>query len=139
MTAEISACSYCGKKGHYARNCWRKRDDNNSKSTGSNDKQKDTESSNGETGSKDTAEQRWCSLHKTTTYDDAECYAQGAPRPSQNDGAHIATSAALGATKPPANDDDKPSLNFDDDFDKGFEFIGLLSDNGERGFHPNSE
>ncbi|CAN0464242.1 unnamed protein product, partial [Laminaria digitata] len=33
----------------------------------------------------------------------------------------------------------KPSLNSDDDFDKGFAFTGLLGDNGERGFHPNSD
>ena len=47
-------------------------DDNNSKSTGSNDK----------AGSKDTAEQKWCSVLKTTTHNDVKCYAQGAPRPS---------------------------------------------------------
>ena len=78
-------------------------------------------------GSKDTAEQKKCSVNKTTSHDDAECNAQGAPRPSENDSAHIASSAALlSASSPPANDDEKPSLNFHD-FDKGFAFSGLVA------------
>ena len=28
-----------------------------------------------------TDEQKWCSVHKTTSHDDAECNAQGARRP----------------------------------------------------------
>ena len=33
MTA-ASTCSHCGKQGHYARNCWKRKDDSGSKSTG---------------------------------------------------------------------------------------------------------
>ena len=82
-----------------------------------------------EKGSKDTAVQKkWCSVYKTTSHDDAECNAQGALRPSENDNTHIASSAAvLSASSPPANDDEKPSLNFDDEVDKGFAFSGLVA------------
>ena len=89
MTVKTSTCHNCGKKGHYARNC-KGKESNNSKSTGANDKQKNKESSQVKKGSNDTAEQKWCSVHKTTSHDDAECYRQGAPRPPENDNAHIA-------------------------------------------------
>ena len=56
----------------------------------------------------------------------------------RNDNAHIASSAAvLSASSPPANDDEKPSLNFDDDCDKEFAFSGLVAGSDGRGFHPN--
>ena len=72
-------------------------------------------------------------------HDDAESYAPGAPRPSRNDDDHIASSASvLSASSTPADDDEKPTLNFDDDFDKGFEFSGLvMAGDDARGFHPN--
>lgn len=100
--------------------------------------------SNGKAGSKDTTEQKWCSLHKTTTHDDAERYAQGAPRgrrwPSQNDGAHLTVSVVLCASTPLADDNNqKLGFNFDGDFDKGLSFTGLLASNGERGIHSNSD
>ena len=34
-----------------------------------------------------------------------------------------------------SNDDKKPSLNFDDGFEEGFAFTGLLAGSGNRGFH----
>ena len=42
MTA-ASICSLCGKQAHYARNCWKRKDDNDSKSTGAYNKQKNKE------------------------------------------------------------------------------------------------
>ena len=130
MTAETSTCYNCVKKGHYTRNCMHK-------STGAHGKPKNKEDSKMKSGSKDAAEQKLCCVHKTTSHDDAECYAQGASRPSENDNAHIASSAAvLSASSPPTNDDEKPSLNFDD-FDKGLAFSGLVAGSDVRGFHPN--
>ena len=50
MTA-ASTCKRSGKQGHYARNCWKRKDDNDDKSTGSHDKQKNKESSRGKAAS----------------------------------------------------------------------------------------
>ena len=72
MAAGTLTCSHCGKEGHVVRNCWKKKDANNSKSTGAHDKQKNNESSKVKPGSKDTAEQKWCAAHKTTSHGDAE-------------------------------------------------------------------
>lgn len=55
-------------------------------------------------------------------------YEKGAIRPPQNGGVHIA-SAVLSASSPPA----------DDDFDKGFTYIGLATGSRRRGFHPKSD
>ena len=81
------------------------------------------------------AEHKWCSAQKTASRDDTDCYKQGAPRPPQSGRAHTA-SAVQGATTRP-NDDEKPSPNFDDGFEEGFAFAGLLAGSGNRGFHPN--
>ena len=139
MTAETTRCSYCGKQGHYAHNCWKKKDDDNSKSTGFHDKQKSNDSSKVRAESKDTAEQKWCSVsvHKITPHSDEGCYKQGPPHPPQSGGAHIA-SALLGASTRPANDDETLSLNFGDGFDQGFAFTGLLAGSGRRSFHLHS-
>ena len=64
------------------------------------------------------------------------CYAQGAPRPKRG-GANL-DSAAMPASSPPTNDDDNaPSLNFDDDFVKGFACSALTtaSDGRTSGFN----
>ena len=91
MTVETLTCHNCGKKGHYTRNCKSKKDsNNNSKPTGAHDKRKNKESSKVKKRSNYTAEQKRCYVHKTTSHDDAECYRQGAPRPPENDNAHIA-------------------------------------------------
>ena len=62
ITREKLTCHACGKKGHYARNVKGKKESNNSRSIGANDKQMNKESSKIKTGSKDTAE-KWCSVH----------------------------------------------------------------------------
>ena len=91
-------------------------------------------------GSNDAAEKECCCVHKTTSHDDSECYAPGAPRPSENDNAHIASSAAvLSASSPPANDDEKLSLNFDDDFDKRFAFSWLVAGSSGTAIQANVE
>ena len=69
--------------------------------------------------------------------DDAEWYEQGTPCPSQNGSAHVASTAAVVSVSAPlAHDDEQPSLNVDNDFDKGFAFSRLLTHNIGRGFHP---
>ena len=76
MSLEKSTCHDCGKKGHYVRHCKGKKKSSNSTSTETNDKQVNKKSSNMKTGSRDTVVHKWCSVHKTTSHDDAECYAQ---------------------------------------------------------------
>ena len=80
--------------------------------------------------------QKRCSVYKSTSHSDEGCYGQGASRPPQSGGAFIAS--AMLSTDSPC-DDEKPSLNFDDDFNEGCEFTGLVNDSGERGFHRNSD
>ena len=89
MTLETSTCHKIGKKVNYPRNCKGTKESNSSKSTAAKDEQKKKESSKVKTGSKDTVELKWCLVHKTTSHDDAECHAQGTPRPLENDNAHI--------------------------------------------------
>ena len=74
-------------------------------------------------------------MHKTASHDDTECYKQGAPRPPQSGRAHTAPAVQGASTRP--NDDQKPSLKFDDCFEYGFAFTGLLPGSGKRVFHPN--
>ena len=130
-----SPYSHCGKQGHYACNFWKRKDDNDSKSTGAHNKQKKKESSDGKAAFNVGAEHKWCYVHKTASHDDTECYKQGAPRPPQSGRAHTASAVQGASTRP--NDDEKPSPNFDDGFEEGFAFAGLLAGNGNRGFHPN--
>ena len=137
MTA-ASTCNYCGKRGHYARNCWKRKDGNDSKSTGSHDTPKGNDSSKSNAISKDTAVQKLCSVHKTISHSDDECDKHGAPRPPQSGRAQTA-SALLGTSTCLSNDDEKMSLNFDDDLGEGFPFTGLLAGSRKSGFHPNSE
>ena len=133
MTAETSTCRNCGKVGHLVRNCRQKRNEaHNSTGGGAYDKKPKTKKYFGgkagsTAGSKGASGQKWCSVHKTTSHSDEGCYAQGAQRP-EHKGAHLAT-AVLSAGSPPVNDDENPSLNFDDDFDKGFAFSGLTTRN----------
>ena len=133
MTA-ASTYNHCGKQGHYARNCWKRKDDNESKSTGAYNKQKNKGYSNGKTASNVGAEHKWCSVHKTTSHKDTERYKQGAPHPPQRGRAHTASDVQGASTRP--KDDEKPSLNFDDGFEEGFAFTGLLAGSSNRGFHP---
>ena len=134
-----STCNHCGKQGHYARNCWKKKNGNDNKSTGSHDNQKIKESAMAKAASNVGAEYKWWSVHKTTSHDDQECYSQGAPRSPQSGRAHTA-SAVQGTNSRPSNDNEKPSLNFDDNVDEEFAFTGLRAGgSGKRGFHPNSD
>ena len=126
MTA-ASTCSHCGKQGHYARNCWKSKDDNDRKSTGAHNKQEHKESSNGKAASNVEVEHMWCSVH-TASHDDTECYKQGAPRPPQSERAHTASAVQDVSTRP--NDDEMSSINFDDGFEEGFAFAELIAATG---------
>ena len=99
-------CHNCGKSGHY-RNGYAVP----TKANGPARRKK-------KSGSGGSVGQNWCTVHKTTTHNDAECYAQGAPR-SQTNSTH--TAAVVGALTP-TDADNKPVTNFDDGFDKGFAF-----------------
>ena len=136
-----STCSHCGEQGRYARNCWKRKDDNDSKSTGAYNKQKNKESSNGKAASNVGAEHKWCSVHKTTSHDNTECYKQRAPCPPQSGRAYTVSAAQGASTRP--NEDEKPSLDLGDSFEERLTFTGLLAGSGNRGFHlggfhPNS-
>ena len=120
------------------RNYWKRKDDNDTKSTGSHDKQKNKESSRGKAAPNVEDEQRWCSVPKTTSTTTRNATPKERQRPPQSVRGHTA-SAVQGASSRPSNDDEKPSLKFDDDVDEGFAFTGLLAGSGKRGFHPNSD
>ena len=60
---------------------------------------------------------------------------QGSPRPPRSGSAHT-VSDVQGASTRPSDDDEKPSLNLNDDFKEVFAFTGLLDDSGKRGFTP---
>ena len=145
MTAETTTCNHCGQGGHLTRNFWKKRDEDNQSGSGGNhhdNKRKNKKSfgkkGGSKTGSKGAAGQKWCSVHKTTVHSDDKCYAQGAPRPKRG-GVNLA-SAVLTASSPPVNDDDNaPSLNFNDDFDKGCARSAVTTANGGRISGLNSE
>lgn len=61
--------------------------------------------------------QKWCSVHKSTTHDDVDCYQQGAPRPQKGS---AFTTTMFSAHTFLADDDEKPVFNFNDNFDDGF-------------------
>ena len=76
---------------------------------------------------------KWCSVHRTTTHRNEECYSQGAMRPTKNASVSLACTNCRHCTsadsKEPAVDNtepshsDKPVINFagsSDDFDGGF-------------------
>ena len=65
---------------------------------------------------KDTTK-KGCSLHTTTSHNDADCFKQGAARPKEG-GMFSAT--ALGARSLHSESDEKPAINLDHDFDGGF-------------------
>ena len=58
-------------------------------------------------------------MNKTTTHNDAECYAQGTRR-SQPSSTHM--EVVVGAQTRSDDTEDKPVVNFDDGFDQGFTF-----------------
>ena len=76
---------------------------------------------------------KWCSVHRTTTHRNEECYSQGATRPTKNASVSLAYTNCRHCTsadsKEPTVDNtepshsDKPVINFagsSDDFDGGF-------------------
>ena len=76
---------------------------------------------------------KWCSVHRTTTHRNEECYSQGATRPTKNASVSLACTNCRHCTsadsKEPTVDNtepshsDKPVINFagsSDDFDGGF-------------------
>ena len=76
---------------------------------------------------------KWCSVHRTTTHRNEECYSQGAARPTKNASVSLACTNCRHCTsadsKEPNNTEpshsDKPVINFagsSDDFDGGFMF-----------------
>ncbi|CAN0529257.1 unnamed protein product, partial [Scytosiphon promiscuus] len=83
-----SICHDCDKAGHYRSGVPAKRHGKINKPAGRKKR----------SGSGGSAGQKWCSTHKSTTHNDAECYAQGAPRP-QVSSAH--TAAVMGAQTRP--------------------------------------
>ena len=103
----VIICHNSGKPGHYRSGCAVP-----TKVNGNSNKPARRKKKSGSGGS---AGQKWCTVHKTTTHKDAECYAQGAPR-SQACSTH--TAAVVGALTR-TDTADKPVINFDD-FDKGF-------------------
>lgn len=57
-------------------------------------------------------------LHRMTTHSDANCHAQGAPRTQTSS----RTAAAVGVHTLTDDTENKPVVDFDHDFDKGFTF-----------------
>ena len=105
----VIICHNCGKPGHYKSGY--------AVPTKANGNSNQPARRRKKSGSGGSAGQKWCTVLKTTTHNDTECYAQGAPR-SQTSSTH--TTAVVGALTR-TDTDDKPVINFDD-FDKGFEF-----------------
>ena len=104
-------CHNCGKAGHYRSGC--------AVPASTNGKSNKTIGQKKKFGSRGSAGQKWCAVHRTTTHNDTECYAQGAPR-SQTSSTHT---AAVGSAQNRSIDtDNKPVVQFDDDFDRGFAF-----------------
>ena len=109
-----------------------RKEDNDSKSTGAYNRSNNKKSSSDEAASNVGAEHKWCSVHRTASHDDTECYKQGAPRPPQSGRAHAAYAIRGASTRP--NDYEKPSYNFADGFEEGFALSGLLA--GSSNFFP---
>ena len=76
---------------------------------------------------------KWCSVHRTTTHRNEECYSQGATRPTKNARVSLACTNCRHCTSADSNEptvdntepshSDKPVINFagsSDDFDGGF-------------------
>ena len=99
--------------------------------------QKKKESYKVKTGSKDTAEQKWCSVHKTPSHDDAECNAQGAHharRRTRTLTLHHTLLYCLRAHLQPTTTRSRPSTLMTST--RNSFSVPVTSSDG-RGFHPN--
>ena len=109
MTAETAAsapvvtCHNCGKVDHCKSGC----------AVPGKTYRKGKTPAGKKAGSSRGPGQKWCLVHKTTSHSDTECYAQGASHP-QTSGAHTAVIMSVDI-------DEKPTINFDDDFDFAFQ------------------
>ena len=117
-------------------NCWKKRDEGNQSGDGvghHDSKRKNmkyfAKKGGSKAGPKGAAGQKWCSVHKTATYSDGGCYAQGVPRPKSGD-AHFAPAVLTAGSPPVIDDNNEPSLNFEDDFDHGLACSALATGSG---------
>ena len=106
-SSSVVICHNCGKDGHYKSGCsvpGKLYGKGKKPAAGPNNKK-----------AGDGAGQKWCSVHKTTTHSDTKCYAQGAARPQTTSSTHTAALVRV-------DTDERPTVKFDDDFDKGFQF-----------------
>ena len=106
-------CHNCGKEEHHKSGCavpgktYDKRNNSHAgKSRKSGGKARDTT-------------RKWCPLHRTTSHNDADSFKQGASRPKEGG---VFSATALGAHSLHSESDEKPAINFDDDFNGGFQF-----------------
>ena len=121
-TTAASTCGHCSRQGYYARNCWKRKDDNDSRSSGAHNKQKNNQYSNSKAVSKVGGEHEWYSVNKTASYCDTECYKQGASRPPRSRRAHTTNAVPGASTRPIKNE--KPSFNWDDGSKEGSRLPG---------------
>lgn len=64
--------------------------------------------------------QKWCTVHRTTKYNGAECYNQGVAR-SQTSGTH--NEAVVGIQARPEDTKKRPGGILDDEFNKDCTFL----------------
>ncbi len=113
-------CHHCNKPGHYQKGC--------ALFIKNLKKNKKPPFKRGKASPGGAAGKKWCSIHNSTTHNDAGCYQQGAPRP-QEGASHIAQVER----SDPVNE--HPDFNKEFDFDGGFMWMALSD---ERTFLPNN-
>ena len=104
----VVICHNCGKEGHHNSGCAVP-----GKMFAKGKKPAAAAGNNKKTGGGG-AGQKWCSVHKTTSHNDNECYTQGAQRPQTTSSTHTAAILSVDSGER------STAINFDDDFDKGF-------------------
>ena len=106
----VVICHNCGKEGHYKSGCAIPgKVHGKAKKAGAEAGQNKKKAGGGTGG------QTWCSGHKKTTPSDTEYYVQGAQRPQTTASTHMAAVVSVDTKK-------RPTINFDNDFDKVFQF-----------------
>ncbi|CAM9499401.1 unnamed protein product [Laminaria digitata] len=118
MSAEPVVCYNCDEVGHFSRNCRMpaKKNTGGYNKQGKKDSKKTPAGAKAGSGGGGSAGETWCSVHKSTTHNDTECYQQGARRPQGN----AFTTAVLDTHTSLADDGEKSAFNVNDDFDGGF-------------------